>query len=94
MAKLAKRFRLYLADTLSCYVKLHADLFKRMATAVFKSETQSYDRLFTRSKGMKHVIDILVGYGLERRLVGSESVLILNEIHKAGVLLRSYGRFH
>ena len=60
MTKLSESLSLYLTDTLTGNVKFLADLFKGVRVSALKTEAESQNLCFTRSKCFKHIVKLFL----------------------------------
>lgn len=70
MPELTQSFGFDLTYAFTRYIKLTADLLEGVAPSVPQTESQADDLFLSRSKGFQHCVDVLIGDGFERRLVG------------------------
>ena len=70
VAKLTKRLRLYLTDTLTRDIKLLTYLLERTGTSVVQAKAKLYDVLLAVCQGMKLLFYDLTKYGRCRRIRG------------------------
>ena len=80
MAKLAERFCLDLADTLTGDIELLTNLLKSALLAVCKTETQAKNARFTRSQGVENLVELLAEKLVGCCFCGRGRFLVLDEV--------------
>ena len=85
MAELSESLGLDLADTLTGYVELLANLFKGAGASIFNTEAQAQNLLFSGSKSAENLLKLFAQEGEGCSLGGLGSVLVGNEVAKMAV---------